>query len=219
MERVTVIDHSIARAILTTMRDKNTGQVEFRNGMVRLGRIIGYEIAKSMEVQHISVETPLGKMASGVRIPVLDHAVIVQVLRAAMPLAQGLVDIFASARMGVVSARRIEESHRAGSEDFSIEINYVRVPRLLPGDMLIVADPALATGSTITAVLRRVLTGSAPGKIIIASVLATRTGIERVLRSYPAAEIYTVAIDPEIDDMGYIVPGLGDAGDRAFGGP
>ena len=218
MGRVVVIDHPLAQAILTTLRDRNTRQIEFRKGLVRLGRLIAYEIVKSLDVEPVEVETPLGVKARGIRIKDLDHVVIVQVLRAAMPLVEGLVKIFANARMGVVSARRVEESHRPGSLDFEIEVSYVKVPRISNDDILIIADPMLATGSTITTVLKHVLKYGNPKRIIIVSVIATNYGIKRVLKEYPSAEIYTVAIDPEINENGYIVPGLGDAGDRAFGG-
>jgi uracil phosphoribosyltransferase len=213
-----VIDHPLAQAILTTLRDRNTRQIEFRKGLVRLGRLIAYEIVKSLDVEPVEVETPLGVKARGVRIKDLDHVVIVQVLRAAMPLVEGLVKIFANARMGVVSARRVEESHRPGSLNFEVEVSYVKVPKISNDDILIIADPMLATGSTITTVLKHVLKYGNPKRIIIVSVIATNYGIERVLKEYPSAEIYTVAIDPEINENGYIVPGLGDAGDRAFGG-
>lgn len=93
------------------------------------------------------------------------------------------------------------------------------MPRIFKDDILIIADPMLATGSTITSVLKHVLKYGVPKRTIIASVIATKYGIERVLKEYPFAEIYTVAIDPEMNERGYIVPGLGDAGDRAFGGP
>lgn len=218
MGRVVVIDHPLAQAILTTLRDRNTRQIEFRKGLVRLGRLIAYEIVKSLDVEPVEVETPLGVKARGVRIKDLDHVVIVQVLRAAMPLVEGLVKIFANARMGVVSARRVEESHRPGSLNFEVEVSYVKVPKISNDDILIIADPMLATGSTITTVLKHVLKYGNPKRIIIVSVIATNYGIERVLKEYPSAEIYTVAIDPEINENGYIVPGLGDAGDRAFGG-
>ncbi|MFP3160759.1 MAG: uracil phosphoribosyltransferase [Vulcanisaeta sp.] len=216
--RVVVIDHPLAQAILTTLRDKNTKQIEFRKGLVRLGRLMGYEIVKSMDIETVEVETPLGVKAKGVRIKDLDHVVIIQVLRAAMPLVEGLVKIFANARMGVVSARRVEESHKPGSLDFDIEVTYVKVPRIFGDDVLIIADPMLATGSTIVTVLRHVLKYGNPKRTIVVSVIATRYGIERVFKEYPFAEIYTVSIDPELNERGYIIPGLGDAGDRAFGG-
>ena len=100
MGKVTVIDHPLAQAVLTKLRDKNTDQIEFRKGLVELGRIIGYEIVRSMDVQKIEVETPLGVKAEGVKIPDLERVVIIQVLRAAMPLAEGLVKIFERARRG-----------------------------------------------------------------------------------------------------------------------
>ena len=219
MKKVQIIDHPLAQAILTSLRDKNTNQIEFRKGLVELGRIIGYEIVRSMNIQETYVETPLGVKAKGVKIPDLEHVVIIQVLRAAMPMAEGLVKIFERARMGVISARRVEESHTKGSLSFEIESTYVRVPKIFPEDVLIIADPMLATGSTIATVLRNISTKGNPKRKIIASVIATDYGIDRVHREDNNAEIYAVVVDPEVNEAGYIVPGLGDAGDRAFGEP
>ncbi len=216
-DNVVVIKHNMAQAILTRLRDRNTGQVEFRSGLIALGRIIGYEIVNELEAEPIEVETPLGVRAMGIRIPDLDHVVIVQILRAAMPLAQGLVEIFSNARVGVVSAKRVESSHVPGSLEFEVDVDYVRVPKIRSEDVLIVADPMLATGSTIVAVLDKILTYGSPKRTIIASVIGTEYGIRKVRERFPDVKIYAVALDPALNEMGYIVPGLGDAGDRAFG--
>ncbi len=219
MGKVNIIDHPLAQALLTKLRDKSTDQIEFRKGLVELGRIIGYEIVRSMDVQKKEVETPLGVKARGVTIPDLEHVVIVQILRAAMPMAEGLVKIFERARMGVISARRLENTHKKGSLSFDIESTYVRVPKIFSDDVLIIADPMLATGSTIVTVLRSISSKGKPKRKIVASIIATEFGIKRVLKEDDNSEVYTVAIDPEVNEDGYIVPGLGDAGDRAFGGP
>ncbi len=218
MGKVNIIEHPLAQALLTKLRDKNTDQIEFRKGLVELGRIIGYEVVRSMEVNETEVETPLGVKAKGVIIPDLEHVVIVQVLRAAMPMAEGLVKIFERARMGVISARRLEDTYKKGSLSFDVESTYVRVPKIFSDDVLIIADPMLATGSTIVTVLKSISSRGKPKRKIVATVIATEFGIERVLKEDNTSEIYTLAIDPEVNEDGYIVPGLGDAGDRAFGG-
>jgi uracil phosphoribosyltransferase len=108
---VKIIDHPYAQHLLTRLRDKSTASVEFRKGLVRLGRIVGYELVKTFPVRTVDVETPLG-VARGVEIVGLDRVVIVEVLRAAMPFVEGLLKAFPQARLGVVAARRREEGER-----------------------------------------------------------------------------------------------------------
>lgn len=207
---VKIIDHVYAQHLLTKLRDRRTGSMEFRKGLVRLGRIIGYELAKTFPTRYVEVETPLAK-AMGIDVIGLDRVVIIQVLRAAMPLVEGLIEAFPQARLGVVAARRREEG---GVVD--VDVFYSKIPAIDVNDTVIVADPMLATGITMSRVIEEVYRAGAPGRLVVVSVIAAPTGIERVLSLWPQAEMYTVAIDPELSDKAFIVPGLGDAGDRAF---
>ncbi|MEM1598095.1 MAG: uracil phosphoribosyltransferase [Pyrobaculum sp.] len=206
---VKIIDHVYAQYLLTKLRDKSTSGIEFRKGMVRLGRIIGYELVKTFPTRPVEVETPLGR-AVGIDIVGLDRVVIVQILRAAMPLVEGLIKAFPLAKLGVVAAKRREEG---GVVD--VDIFYSKIPKI-DGDVVIVADPMLATGITMTKAIEEVYKAGAPGRLLVVSVIATPVGIARVLSKFPNAEIYAVAIDPVLNDKAFIVPGLGDAGDRAF---
>lgn len=208
---VILIDHPYAQHILTKLRDASTNSLEFRKGLVRLGRIMGYEIAKTFPRREVDVRTPLG-IAKGIVLEGLDDVVIVEILRAAMPLVEGLLKAFPNARIGVIAAKRREERGRIG-----VDIYYVKLPEV-DGRVVIVADPMLATGSTLSAAIAEVLKRGRPSRLLTASIIATPMGIERVLATYPSAEVFAVAIDEELDDRGFIVPGLGDAGDRAFGG-
>ncbi|MDT7888177.1 MAG: uracil phosphoribosyltransferase [Desulfurococcales archaeon] len=220
---VVVVDHPFARAILTTLRDRRTDQINFRKGLVRLGRIIGMEMTKHLDTERVYVETPLGVTAEGVRIPDMDYIVIVNILRAAMPMVEGLIKIFPSARQGIVSARRVEEKGMASSYEFDVEIHYVKIPRIYERDTVIIVDPMFATGSTMVAVVNRVISGANPKRLFFATAISTPIAIERLRRYLDSkdltnrSKLFTVAIDPEINEKGYIVPGLGDAGDRAFG--
>lgn len=220
---VVEIEHPLAKAILAQLRDRRTGQIEFRKGLVRLGRIMGMEMTRHMDVEKIYVETPLGAVAEGIRIPDMDRVVIITILRAAMPMVEGLVKIFPSARQGIVSARRVEEKGMSQGFSFDVEIHYVKIPRMGAEDTLIIADPMFATGSTMASVIERVLESPAPKRIFFSTVISTPIAIERLsaaLRRRGLLErsrLFTVAIDPEVNSRGYIVPGLGDAGDRAFG--
>ncbi len=217
---VKVVKHPYVQAVLTTLRDRRTDQIEFRKSLVRIGRAMGYEIIREFEVEEVEVETPLGVKARGVRIKGYDRVVIVTVLRAGMPMTEGLVKIFPAARQGVVSARRLEE-RRKPDGSFEVEVNYVRLPKITGEDTVIVVDPMIATGSTMEAVLRIVLSKGRPHRLIIVGVIATPVAIERIRRVCDELKIdatmYVAAVDPELNKDGFIVPGLGDAGDRAFG--
>lgn len=213
-----IVDHPLAKAILTTLRDKNTHQIEFRRGLVRLGILIAYKIVEDFETEKVYVETPLNVKAEGIRLPDMDKIVIVQVLRASMPLVEGMIKIFPAARQGVVSARRVEELGMSEDKWFNIEIKYVKIPKINGDDNLIIADPMFATGSTVIAVMRELEKRNVkPKRLIVATVISTELAIKRLFDKYPHASIYTVSVDPTLNEKGYIVPGLGDAGDRAFG--
>ncbi len=220
--KVKVLDHPYVQAVLTTLRDKNTTQIDFRKSLVRLGRAYGLEIIREFETETTYVETPLGVKAKGLRIKEADKVVIVTVLRAAWPMTEGLIKVFPQARQGIVSARRVEEEGMKPGYRFNIEVSYVKIPKIEPDDVVIVVDPMVATGSTMDTILNEVVKRGKAKRYAIASAIITPIAIERI--SKVAKElgidvtVYTASIDPEINDKGYIVPGLGDAGDRAFGG-
>ena len=220
MIRVNVVSHPYAQAILTMLRDRRTSQIEFRKGLVRVGRVLGLEMVKEFDVEECEVETPLGVRAKGIRIKDLDRVVIVTVLRAAWPLTEGLVKIFFNARQGVVAARRLEERGMHNHE-FEVEVAYVKIPTTSPNDIVIVSDVMVATGSTMSRVLREVIRYGKAKRYFIASVITTPIAIEKLRKVGEELgidlTIYTLSIDPQINESGYIVPGLGDAGDRAFG--
>ena len=212
-----LITHALARDTLSKLRSVETEQVAFRKGLVKLGRICGYEIIDGrMETEYVAIETPL-ESTMGERVKGIDDVVIINVLRAATPFVEGLLKAFPRARQGVISASRDETAGRTEDGSFPITIDYVKLPEIRPEDTVIVADPMLATGSTMCAVLEHVVE-SAPdpeGLYVLAAVSAP-AGVLRVGEAFPAAELFTVAIDDRLDDEGFIVPGLGDAGDRAF---
>jgi uracil phosphoribosyltransferase len=212
-----VIDHPLAQEILTTLRDKNTGQISFRKGLVKLGRLIGIEIARTMDYKIVEVETPTGKMAKGIQLTDAQNVMIVNVLRAAVPFVEGMLKVLPWARQSVVSAKRIEEGIAAPNYNFRIERNYSKISTIYPADTLIIADPMLASGSTLIAVLDELLRCNCPKRVIVACVISAPLGIQRIVDKYPAIEIFTAAVDEGLNEHGYIVPGLGDAGDRAFG--
>jgi len=212
-----LITHALAKDTLSKIRDADTEQVAFRKGLVKLGRICGYEIIDgAMETEYVAIETPLAE-TTGERVKGLDDVVIINVLRAATPFVEGLLKAFPRAKQGVISAGRDEEAGMNEDGEFPITVDYVKLPDISEDDTVIVADPMLATGSTMSAVLDYVLDGqTTPENLFVLSAVSAPDGLLRVSEAVPEADLLTVAIDDRLDENGFIVPGLGDAGDRAF---
>ncbi|WP_255194830.1 uracil phosphoribosyltransferase [Halorarius litoreus] len=211
-----VVGHALAKHTLSHLRSTSTEQVSFRKGLVKLGRICGYEIIDGlMETEFVSITTPLAE-TTGERVKGLDDVVIINVLRAATPFVEGLLKAFPRAKQGVISAGRDESAGMNEEGEFPITIDYVKLPEIKDDDTVIVADPMLATGSTMVAVLEEILENGSPERLLVLSAVAAPPGLVRVSEAYPEVDILTVAIDERLDDDGFIVPGLGDAGDRAF---
>ena len=212
-----LVAHALAKDELSRLRDRHTEQVEFRKGMVRLGRICGYEIIDGrMETEYVEIETPL-TTTMGERVKGLDDVVIVNVLRAATPFVEGLLTAFPRARQGVISASRDESAGMGDDGEFPISVEYVKLPEITEDDTVIIADPMLATGSTMATVLDYITSEKTePENLLVLAAVSAPEGIVRVSETQPDADIISVAIDDELDEDGFIVPGLGDAGDRAF---
>ncbi len=205
-------DSPFIMEILTELRDERTGPIAFRKGLVKLGRYMAYELTKTMEVEKVPVKTPLEE-TEGVLVKDRRNVVIITVLRAAIPLMEGLIKVLEHARVGIVSASR------GKAPKFEIEMKYVKVPQVKPEDTVIIADPMIATGSTLIKVLSEVKRYGKAKRYVVVGVLAAPEGISRIKEAHPDVEIFVAAIDRELNERGYILPGLGDAGDRAFGAP
>ncbi len=212
-----ILSEPLPISILTQLRDKKTDSTTFRKGLVRLGRLIGYEIANTMDYKKVEIETPLNVKAEGIRIYDLENVIVVSVLRAATPLVEGLLKAFSAAKLGVIGASRREYEGKEIPNSMEIDVFYKKIPPIRKGiDNVIIADPMVATASTLLKVLPEIAIAK-PKRICIASVLASDYGIKRIMKNYKQVDIFTVAVDKELNNRGYIVPGLGDAGDRAFG--
>ncbi|NJE00091.1 uracil phosphoribosyltransferase [Thermococcus sp. LS1] len=205
-------DSPFIMEILTELRDESTGPIAFRKGLVKLGRYMAYEITKTMETERIRIKTPLEE-TDGILITDRRNVVIITVLRAAIPLMEGLIKVLDHARVGIVSASR------GKAPKFEIEMKYVKVPQITEKDTVIIADPMIATGSTLIKVLDEVKKYGKAKRYVIVGVLAAPEGISRIKEAHPDVEMFVAAIDRELNEKGYILPGLGDAGDRAFGAP
>ena len=203
-------ENPAASMVLARLRSASTGLAEFRSWMRVAGRILGVYIAGELEWRRVTVTTPLGVEAEeAVPVPPL----LVSVLGAGEFLAQGILDIYPEAPLAFVAARRVEE----GSGRPGVRVEYHRLPSRVDG-VAVIADPMLATGGTVLAVAR-LLAERGADRVVIASVIASRPGVER-LSGHPLSDrmsIVTLALDPELDSRAFIVPGLGDAGDRSLG--
>jgi uracil phosphoribosyltransferase len=217
-DQASLVTHALAKDTLSKIRDVETEQVGFRKGLVKLGRICGYEIIDgAMETEYVPVQTPLTE-TTGERVKGLDDVVIINVLRAATPFVEGLLKAFPRAKQGVISAGRDEEAGMDDDGTFPITVDYEKLPQITEDDTVIVADPMLATGSTICTVLENVLDAAEdePEDLFVLSAVSAPEGLIRVNEEFPEADLLTVSIDDELNDEGFIVPGLGDAGDRSF---
>ena len=192
------------------LRDKNTSPAQFRITLKRMGNFLAYEASKHFDTKISSVETPLGKANFEEQ---KDDIVVISILRAALPMSEGVLEILPDAAVGVISTSRGKMLENDGT-DFRIDCAYINIP-YLEEKVAIIVDPMLASGSTMLFLLKQI-ENQKPKKIIILCAIAAKFGIERILEHYPEALILAGAIDPILNDKGYIVPGLGDAGDRAF---
>ncbi|RMG31005.1 MAG: uracil phosphoribosyltransferase, partial [Methanobacteriota archaeon] len=201
--------HPFASKTVAVLRNKETQPPQFRRALNRLGKLLSYEIAQKLDLVKKEVESPLGKANYH---DFKDEISVIAILRAALPMAEGVIEEFENAHIGFFSASRSKMLDEKG-RDFEIDITYSKLPNL-NNHIAIIVDPMLATASTLLHVIQAVKEGK-PKKVIIACAIASEYGIKRVQENHPDVEIYTGAIDAVLNEKGYIVPGLGDAGDRA----
>ncbi|MCB0531196.1 MAG: uracil phosphoribosyltransferase [Lewinellaceae bacterium] len=203
--------HSVANQFIAELRSAviQTDRMRFRRNLERIGEILAYELSKTLEYKTVEVETPLG--LSQVAVPA-DRLVLASILRAGIPLHQGMLNYFDKADNAFISAYR--RQHKDGS--FDIQLEYVSCCDLNDA-VLILCDPMLATGASMNLTLKHLERFGAPKSIHIAAVIASTAGLEAVQREHPEAQFWLGALDEELTGKAYIVPGLGDAGDLAFG--
>ncbi|MEY8021063.1 uracil phosphoribosyltransferase [Muriicola sp. SD30] len=206
-------ENSLLNQFIAEIRDKEVqgDSMRFRRNIERIGEILGYELSKSLAYQQTEVETPLGK--ASVR-KTKDQLVLCSVLRAGLPLHQGLLNYYDHAENAFISAYR---HHKDNSEEFEVIVKYFAAPDLNE-KVLILTDPMLATGKTLENVNKALLGHGTPRQIHIISVIGSRPGVSYIKKVFPEnTHLWIAAIDEELTREGYIVPGLGDAGDLAFG--
>ena len=186
----------------------------FRENLRILGLVLGYEIAGTLAAKRAETKTPLGVR----ELDVLESPpVLCAILRAALPFWDGMLEVFRESDSMIVAAARREGSAPGLELEMPVDLSYRAVPNVSGKDWILV-DPMLATGSTLIGVYRQLLEhGLTPRRVIVASAIAYRGALARVEKSIPNVDVWAVAVDDELNERGYIVPGLGDAGDLCYG--
>ena len=207
MENVTVIDHPLIRHKLSLMRRKETDTARFRLLLREISLLLGYEVTRDLAIESRTIETPLAEM----RAPFLagKKLVLISILRAGNGLLEGMLDLVPSARVGHVGLYRDPATLAA------VEY-YFKVPEDLSDRPVIVLDPMLATGNSTIAAVARIKQAGAQ-RIKVLCLLAAPEGLDALRAAHPDVPVFAAAVDERLDDHGYIVPGIGDAGDRLYG--
>ena len=207
MSQVHVIDHPMVQHKLTIMRDKETGSKDFRQLLEEISLLMGYEITRDIPLEDVDIETPICKMTakkvSGRKLA------IVPILRAGMGMVEGLHTLVPVAKVGHIGLYRNEQTHEP-------VVYYCKLPEDIQERLVIVTDPMLATGGSSCDALA-MLKERGCSNIRLMCLVAAPEGIARVQKEHPDVDIYVAAIDDHLNADAYIVPGLGDAGDRIFG--
>jgi uracil phosphoribosyltransferase len=207
MNNVTVVDHPLVQHKLTLMRDKTTSTKGFRQLLREIATLLCFEVTRDLPLDPVDIETPLmpmrSHMLSGKKL------VFAPILRAGMGLLEGMLDLVPSARVAHIGLYRDPDSLVA------VEY-YFKAPTVLAERLVIAVDPMLATGNTAVAAIDRLKEHGA-NELRFVCLLATQTGLTNLHRHHPEVRVWTAAIDAQLNDHGYILPGLGDAGDRLYG--
>ena len=206
-EHLTIVDHPLVQHKLTLMREKSTSTAVFRQLLREISQLLAYEVTRGLPMTTKSIETPMTRMDA----PTLDgkKLALISILRAGNGLLDGVLELIPSARVGFVGLYRDEETLEPVQY-------YFKVPTELEDRLVIAVDPMLATGNSSVAAID-LLKEAGAKNIRFLCLLASPEGIERMRQAHPDVPIVTAAIDSHLNQNGYIVPGLGDAGDRMFG--
>lgn len=207
MNNVHIINHPLVQHKLTIMRDKNTGTKAFRELAYELSQLIGYEAMRKLKTELIEIETPLVKTLS----PTISgrKLALIPILRAGLAMSDAIADFIPNAKIGHIGMYRDPETH------LPIEY-YCKTPTDIESRDVFVLDPMLATGGSAIATID-LLKKKGATNIKFVCIISAPEGIKKLHEAHPDVEIYTASVDEKLDDHQYIVPGLGDAGDRIFG--
>ena len=207
MSKVQVMDHPLIQHKLTILRDKNTGTKDFREAVNEIARLMAFEVSRDMPLQDVEIETPLVKSIQ--KELAGKKVAIIPILRAGLGMVDGMLDLIPAAKVGHVGMYRDHET-------FEPVEYFVKLPSDINERQLLVVDPMLATGgSAIAAIDSLKKRGATTIKFVC--LVAAPEGVKALEEAHPDVDIYTAALDERLDENGYILPGLGDAGDRLFG--
>ena len=207
MSKVHVIDHPMVQHKLTIMRDKETGPKDFRQLLNDISLLMGYEITREITLEEIEIETPIRKTTAK-RVSGRKMAII-PILRAGLGMVDGLLNLVPVAKVGHIGLYRDEKTHNP-------VVYFCKLPEDVDDRLVIVTDPMLATGGSACDALS-MLKARGCTNIRLMCLVGVPEGISRVQAEHPDVDIYLAAIDDHLNENAYIVPGLGDAGDRIFG--
>lgn len=207
MENVFIFDHPLIQHKISLLRDKNTDTKEFRELVSEIAMLMGYEVTRDMQLEDVEIETPVGmakaKVISGKKLG------IVPILRAGLGMVDGMLSLLPMAKVGHIGLYRDPETLEP------VEY-YCKLPTDAPEREIVVLDPMLATGGSASAAIN-FLKERGITSIKLMCLIAAKDGIKRIQKDHPDVGIYCAAVDDILNEHGYIVPGLGDAGDRLFG--
>ncbi len=206
------LNNSVFNTFIAELRDKNIQKdsMRFRRNLERIGEIFAYEISKTLSYKETAVQTPLGEAKEQL---MSEQPVLATILRAGLPLHIGLLNYFDKAENAFISAYRKSTS----KTDFEIEIEYLSSPKI-DNKILILNDPMLASGASMVLGYEAMLSKGLPKELHVVAIIASRKGLEYAQANLPKGTIFWIgAIDEELNDKSYIIPGLGDAGDLAYG--
>ncbi len=206
MKNLTIIDHPLVKRDLTILRDRRTPSNVFRAVLRRTASLMAYEVTRDLSVRPVPVTTPLERTKGA---KVVEPIVLVPILRAGMGLVGGFVEVIPDARVGHIGLYRDEETLKP--VDY-----YFKVPKHLSKSLVLILDPMLATGGSAVAAIQYLKEKGAK-EIRLISLVSAPEGVKAVKRHHPNVRIFTCALDRQLNKHGYILPGLGDAGDRIFG--
>ena len=207
MSKVVETNHPLIQHKLTLMRDKNTGSKDFRELLTEIAMLMGYEITKDIPLKDVEIETPIQKTSS--KVVAGKKLAIIPILRAGLGMVDGLVILMPAAKVGHVGLYRDPETLKP------VEY-YCKLPQDIGERDIIVVDPMLATGGSAVAAID-LLKSKGAKSIKLANLVAAPEGIEEVQKYHDDVDIYVASVDERLNEHGYIIPGLGDAGDRLFG--
>ncbi|ANQ51225.1 uracil phosphoribosyltransferase [Flammeovirga yaeyamensis] len=203
---------NVASTYINELRDVNiqTDRARFRRNLERIGELLSYELSKTLDYESVDITTPLGTSPSR---RVKDELVVTTILRAGLPMYQGVLNVFDHADSGFVASYRSS----SGTDEVEINMEYVASGNL-DGKVVILADPMLATGKSLLLALEGLLKNGTPKHVHILAAISSQQGVDYVLENINVpSTLWIGAVDPEMNDKSYIIPGLGDAGDLCFG--